>query len=57
MYVVDKTKEGTVSLPAKELDFKRLKRLMKQPLFIDGRNIYDPKKIKALGFRYISIGR
>ncbi len=41
----------------KELDFKKLKRLLKQPLIIDGRNIYDPNKLKGLGFKYVSIGR
>ena len=41
----------------KELDFKRLKKLLRQPLVIDGRNIYDPKRMRALGFRYLGIGR
>ncbi|MBI3330859.1 MAG: UDP-glucose/GDP-mannose dehydrogenase family protein [Candidatus Omnitrophica bacterium] len=41
----------------KELDFTRLKRLLRQPLIIDGRNIYDPSRLEALGFRYIGVGR
>lgn len=41
----------------KEIDLKRLKKLMAQPVMVDGRNIYDPKKMAALGFRYVSIGR
>ncbi len=41
----------------KELDFKKIKRLLKQPLIIDGRNIYDPLMMKRFGFKYISIGR
>jgi UDPglucose 6-dehydrogenase len=41
----------------KELDFARLKKLLRQPLIVDGRNIYDPARMKALGFRYISVGR
>ena len=41
----------------KELDFKRLKRLLRQPLIIDGRNIYDPARMRALGFRYLGVGR
>lgn len=38
-------------------DFSRLKSLMRQPLIFDGRNIYDHKKMEALGFSYQSIGR
>ncbi len=41
----------------KELDFKKIKKLMRQPIIIDGRNIYDPKEMKKLGFKYIGIGR
>jgi len=41
----------------REPDFARIKRLMKQPVIFDGRNIYDPQQIRALGFTYSSIGR
>ena len=41
----------------RELDLKRLKRLLKSPIVIDGRNIYDPAVMKKNGFRYYSIGR
>ena len=41
----------------KELDLKKVKKLLKQPVIIDGRNIYDPKKMKELGFKYNCIGR
>ena len=41
----------------KELDFKRIKRLLKHPFIIDGRNMYDPKSMKKLGFKYVGIGR
>ena len=41
----------------KELDFKKIKKLMKQPILIDGRNIYDPAEMKKLGFTYVGIGR
>ena len=41
----------------KELDFKKIKKLMRQPIIVDGRNIYDPKEMKGLGFKYIGIGR
>lgn len=41
----------------KELDLKKVKKLLHQPVIVDGRNIYDPKKMKALGFHYFSMGR
>lgn len=41
----------------KELDFKKLKKVLKRALLIDGRNIYDPKLLGELGFTYIGIGR
>ena len=41
----------------KELDFKRIKKLLRQPLIVDGRNIYEPKRLRAMGFRYVGVGR
>lgn len=41
----------------KELDMKKVKKLLNQPVIVDGRNIYDPEKLKDLGFRYFSVGR
>lgn len=41
----------------REINLKKLKRLMKRPLIFDGRNMYDPKIMKDLGFQYISVGR
>ena len=41
----------------KTMKLGRLKKLLKNPLIIDGRNIFDPAKIKKTGFKYISIGR
>jgi UDPglucose 6-dehydrogenase len=41
----------------REPDFGRMKKLLKAPLIFDGRNIYDPAQIRALGFTYSSIGR
>lgn len=40
-----------------EMDFKKIKKLMKKPIIIDGRNIFSPQKMKELGFDYYSIGR
>jgi len=39
------------------MDLTRIKKLMKNPLVIDGRNIFEPERMKRLGFKYISIGR
>ncbi len=41
----------------KELDLKKIKSLMKKHIVVDGRNIYDPAKMKKLGFEYTGIGR
>ena len=39
------------------LELDRLRQVMQQPLIVDLRNIYEPAKIAAAGFRYISVGR
>lgn len=41
----------------KLLDLEKIKELMKEPKIFDGRNIYDPQKLKSLGFIYQGIGR
>ena len=41
----------------KELDFVKIKKMLKRPLIIDGRNLYDPEFLRKLGFSYIGIGR
>ena len=41
----------------KELDLKRIKRLMRQPILVDGRNLYDPVALRRLGFTYAGVGR
>lgn len=41
----------------KELDFKRIRENLRQPIIVDGRNIYNPKNMKKMGFRYIGMGR
>jgi len=38
-------------------NFQRIKAELKQPVIFDGRNLYDPALMKALEFRYYSIGR
>ena len=39
------------------LDFDRVKALLKQPVMVDLRNIYEPAEMAALGFSYHCIGR
>lgn len=41
----------------KELDLVRIKKVMKRPVLLDARNIYDPLLLKRSGFTYIGIGR
>lgn len=38
-------------------DFQRLKRSLKRPLVVDGRNLFDPGRMAGLGFEYHGIGR
>ena len=37
-------------------DFERLRKLLRRPLLIDGRNLYDPDRMIAQGFEYHGIG-
>ena len=41
----------------REPDFARMRELMRAPVVFDGRNLFDPAEMRALGFRYHSIGR
>ena len=38
-------------------DFKIIEDKLKEKVIFDGRNLYDPKDLKNLGFHYESIGR
>ncbi|HEY9209559.1 UDP-glucose dehydrogenase family protein [Acidovorax sp.] len=38
-------------------DFELLKARLKQPLIVDGRNLYDPAWVRSRGFDYLAIGR
>ncbi|HET7631440.1 MAG TPA: UDP-glucose/GDP-mannose dehydrogenase family protein [Gemmatimonadaceae bacterium] len=38
-------------------DFGRIRQLLRRPVIVDGRNLYDPEKMRAEGFQYVSIGR
>jgi UDPglucose 6-dehydrogenase len=39
------------------LDMKRVRALMRQPKVADLRNIYDPERMRELGFEYVGVGR
>jgi UDPglucose 6-dehydrogenase len=41
----------------KQIDLDKVKSLMKGPVIYDGRNIYDPARMKEMGFKYRAIGR
>lgn len=41
----------------KQLDLARIKRSMRRPVLVDGRNLYDPQAMRDLGFVYRGIGR
>ena len=38
-------------------DFEKMKELMKSPVVFDGRNIYNPAKLRKIGFTYYGVGR
>jgi UDPglucose 6-dehydrogenase len=41
----------------RHLDLNRVKQLMRRPVMVDGRNIYDPETMRDLGFTYRGVGR
>ena len=41
----------------KQIDLEAVKRLMKSPVIIDGRNLYPPKAMQKMGIKYYSVGR
>jgi len=38
-------------------NYDRIKQLLKQPVIIDGRNLYTPDKLREIGFEYYCVGR
>jgi UDPglucose 6-dehydrogenase len=38
-------------------DLERLRRIMRSPVLLDGRNVWDAQKVRAAGFTYLGIGR
>ena len=41
----------------RNLDLSKIKKLLKNPIMLDLRNLYDPTKVKSLGFVYEGVGR
>jgi UDPglucose 6-dehydrogenase len=41
----------------RQLDLERIRSALKKPIFIDLRNVYDPQRMKGLGFHYMGVGR
>lgn len=41
----------------KQIDLQKTQKLMKQPILFDGRNIYNPRHMKTLGYTYYGVGR
>jgi UDPglucose 6-dehydrogenase len=41
----------------RNLDFEKLKSVMRVPVLLDLRNVYDPERVAAAGFRHVSVGR
>ncbi len=41
----------------KQLDMAKVRDLMRSPVLVDGRNVYDPKEVRELGFTYAGVGR
>jgi UDPglucose 6-dehydrogenase len=41
----------------RRLDLQRIKELLRTPIFIDLRNVYDPEQMRRLGFHYCGVGR
>jgi UDPglucose 6-dehydrogenase len=41
----------------RNLDFEKLKSVMRVPIVLDLRNVYDPERVTAAGFKHVSVGR
>lgn len=41
----------------RQLDLERIRKYMRKPVLLDGRNIYDPQELREMGFRYTGVGR
>ncbi|MSO23903.1 MAG: UDP-glucose 6-dehydrogenase, partial [Acidobacteria bacterium] len=41
----------------RNIDLAKVKSLMKQPIILDSRNIFEPERVREMGFTYSSTGR
>jgi UDPglucose 6-dehydrogenase len=41
----------------RSLNLERVRKLLKQPVIVDLRNVYDPRRMQSEGFTYVSVGR
>ncbi|HEU0007088.1 MAG TPA: UDP-glucose/GDP-mannose dehydrogenase family protein [Terriglobia bacterium] len=41
----------------RNIDLEKVKSLMKQPIILDSRNIFEPERVREMGFTYFSTGR
>lgn len=41
----------------RNLDFERLKGLLRNSVLLDLKNVYDPERIRKMGFVYVGVGR
>jgi UDPglucose 6-dehydrogenase len=43
--------------PYRRPDYERMKGLLREPVILDGRNLFSPDRMEELGFEYVSVGR
>jgi UDPglucose 6-dehydrogenase len=41
----------------RNLDFAKLKTVMRRPVLVDLRNVYESSRVTSFGFRHVSVGR
>ncbi len=60
-YEVLKNADGLIIFtewaPFREPDFEKIMRELKKPVIFDGRNLYNPERLRKMGFDYICVGR
>jgi UDPglucose 6-dehydrogenase len=54
---VDALVVGTGWPEFRDLDFERIKQLLKRPLIVDTKNLLDSTRLRAMGFKYVGVGR